>query len=64
MRELDYACYWHLPPLYSADNFYRSSTNVFPGIVSIDMLCLPNGDARKVEGMRAVSGPDDWPLAG
>lgn len=63
MHELDYACYWHLPPLFTPDNFYRNATNIFPGIVSIDMLCLPKNDVRKVEGMRAVAGPDDWPLA-
>ncbi len=63
IRDLGYACYWHLPPLYQPDNFYRNPTNVFPGIVSIDMLCLPGGDPRKVEGMRPVTGPDDWPLA-
>ena len=63
IREFGYTCYWHLPPLYRPDNFYRNRTNVFPGIVSIDMLCLPSGDTRKVEGMRPVMGPDDWPLA-
>lgn len=63
MRELDYVCYWHLPPLFASDNFYGNSTNIFPGVVSIDMLCLPKSDARKVEGMRPVIGLDDWPLA-
>ena len=62
IRDLDYTCYWHLPPLYHPDNFYRNPTNVFPGIVSIDMLCLPSGDVRKVEGMKPVSGPEDWPF--
>jgi FkbM family methyltransferase len=60
---LDYVAYWHLPPLYSPDNFYRNPTNVFPGTVSIDMMCLPKSDTRKVEGMRPVAGPDDWPFA-
>ena len=62
IRDLDYVAYWHLPPLYSPDNFYRNPTNVFPGIVSIDMLCLPRSDTRKIEGMKPVSGPDDWPF--
>jgi FkbM family methyltransferase len=62
IRDLDYACYWHLPPLYTADNFYGNPTNVFPRIVSIDMMCLPNGDPRTVEGMKPVTGPDDWPF--
>jgi len=59
---IDYVPYWHLPPLYSPDNFFRNPTNVFPGIVSVDMMCLPRTDPRKVEGMRPVAGPDDWPF--
>jgi FkbM family methyltransferase len=61
--DLDYIPYWHLPPLYSPDNFYGNPTNVFPGTVSIDMMCLPKGDGRKIVGMQPVAGPDDWPLA-
>jgi FkbM family methyltransferase len=60
--DLNYTCYWHLPPLYAPDNFYGNATNVFPGIVSIDMMCLPKGDGRSVEGMKPVAGPDDWPF--
>jgi FkbM family methyltransferase len=63
IQKLGYTCYWHLPPLFHPDNFYRNPNNVFPGIVSVDMLCLPNSDTRKVEGLRPVTGPDDWPLS-
>ncbi len=62
LGEMDYALYWHLPPLYSADNLFGNPTNVFPGIVSIDMLCVPASDARKIVGMRPVAGPHDWPF--
>jgi len=31
IRELGYSCYWHPPPLYHPENFYRNPTNVFPG---------------------------------
>lgn len=61
LRALDYALYWHLPPLFSADNFDNNPDNVFGHIVSIDMLCLPAGDGRKIVGMRPVEGPDHWP---
>ena len=63
IRDLDYVLYWHLPPLYSPNNFYSNQNNIFPGFVSIDMLCLPRSDARKVEGMRPVAEADDWPLS-
>jgi FkbM family methyltransferase len=60
--DLDYTAYWHLPPLYSADNFYHNPTNVFPGIVSLNMLCFPSNDARTLKGLKRVAGPGDWPL--
>jgi len=62
IHQLDYVLYWHLPAFYRVDNFYSNSTNLWPGLVSIDMLCLPSSDSRKIEGMRPVNGPDDWPF--
>jgi FkbM family methyltransferase len=59
---LDYVLYWHLPPLFRADNFYGNAANLWPGTVSIDMLCMPKSDGRKIEGMRPVDGPDDVPF--
>lgn len=63
IRDLDYVPYWHLPPLYDVENFYQNQTDVFPGILSVNMLCLPSGDGRHIKGMRPVAGPDDWPLS-
>ena len=63
IRDLDYVPYWHLPPLYDADNFYQNQTNVFPGVLSLNMMCLPSGDGRHIVGMRPIAGPDDWPLS-
>jgi FkbM family methyltransferase len=60
--DLGYKAYWHTPRLFRPDNFYRNPENVFPGIVSIDMLCMPKGDGRKIEGMRLVNGIDDIPF--
>ena len=63
IRSLGYELYWHCPPLYSANNFYGNATNLWPGIVSIDMLALPKNRAGDISGLRPVTGPDDWPLA-
>lgn len=62
LLDLDYVLYWHLPPLFVPDNFYGNRTNLWPGTVSIDMLCMPKSDDRKIEGMRPVTGPGDWPF--
>lgn len=38
---LDYRVYWHTPPLFNPDNFYAETENIYPGIVSLNILCLP-----------------------
>lgn len=40
---LDYWCAFHLPPLYNPDNFFRNPTNPWGNVVSINMVCVPNG---------------------
>jgi FkbM family methyltransferase len=56
---LGYRCYWHLPPLYNPDNFKKHQQDIFGRIVSVNMLCLPEGDTLDVSRLRPVSGPDD-----
>lgn len=41
IRSQRYRIYRHLPPLFSPANFARNPENVFPGIVSSNLLCLP-----------------------
>jgi FkbM family methyltransferase len=61
ITELGYRLYWHLPPLFSANNFARNPENVFPGIVSVNMLGVPNDMPTQFTGFRQVTGPDDQP---
>jgi len=41
LRDLGYACYWRFPPLFSPDNPRGNRDDVFAGMVSVNMLCLP-----------------------
>jgi FkbM family methyltransferase len=58
LQLLGYTLYWHLPPLFNPSNFAQYKENVFPGIVSVNMLCLPRPDMDSF-GLRRVRGPDD-----
>jgi FkbM family methyltransferase len=40
---LGYDAYWHRPPLFNPNNFFGNAQNVFPNIVSINMVCVPKG---------------------
>jgi len=37
---LDYEMYWHMPPLFNPNNYFRNPTNVFSNIVSGNLLCV------------------------
>ena len=58
--ELGYNMWWHLPPLFNPSNFAGASQNIFGGIVSINLLCLPEEEPAKISGLRPVPGPKDW----
>lgn len=58
---LGYAAYWHLPPLFSPGNFAGDAEDIFPGVVSINMLCTPAEVNLPVSGVRKIISPDeDW----
>jgi FkbM family methyltransferase len=60
LMSLDYDCYWDLPVMYRRGNFYANPENVFSQIRSINMLCVPKKANANIEGMRRVTGPNDW----
>lgn len=41
LEEFGYAAYWHMPPLYNPNNFFRCAENIFPNVVSINWLAVP-----------------------
>ena len=66
IRQLDklgYECWWHTPPMFNPDNAAGRQENVFPGILSLNLVCLPKERPMVMDGFRKVAGPDDWPLS-
>ena len=59
LLEFGYRLYWHLPPLYSVENFRGDPENIFDGIVSINLLGLPAERTQTLSGFREVTHPDD-----
>lgn len=53
-----YAMYWHRPPLYNSGNFRGNRVNVFPNIVSLNMLCVHRSARAEIGGFRPVIVPD------
>jgi FkbM family methyltransferase len=51
--DLGYRLYWHRPLLFSEKNWRKEERNVFGGIISINMICVPE------ELNAAVTGSDE-----
>jgi FkbM family methyltransferase len=59
--DLGYTVYWHLPRLYNPANFYGIAEDIFPNIVSVNILCIPNEANPDIPGLRRVTSPrDSW----
>lgn len=61
IMERGYDLWWHFPPLFNADNFSGKTENLWPGMVSVNMLCVPKGFTVDLRGFQEVDGPDDLP---
>jgi len=57
LMDLGYRLYWHLAPLFSADNYYANPTNEFGRLVSANMLGIPAEREFPVVGLRPVTSP-------
>ena len=41
LRSLNYALYWDTPKLFNPKNYFGKKEDKYPGIISINMLCVP-----------------------
>ena len=54
---LGYAMYWHLPPMFNPNNHRGATENLFPGIVSLNVLCVSRSMNQRIEGLAPVVVP-------
>ncbi|MBU0995462.1 MAG: FkbM family methyltransferase [Proteobacteria bacterium] len=54
IRSLNYRMFWHLPPLFNPNNFAGNKTDIHPGIVSVNMLCLHHSIHPDLNGFSEV----------
>ena len=40
IKNMGYILFWHLPPLYNPHNFLKNTENIFPKVISCNMLCI------------------------
>lgn len=56
-----YKLWWHLPALYNPDNFAGVPNNHYPGIVSVNMIALPQEHGSPAQGFKPVTSVDEHP---
>ncbi len=61
LMALDYKVWWHCPPLFNPDNFFRNPNNMFQNLVSINVLCQPAEAMKPIHGLREVRTFDEAP---
>lgn len=59
---LGYRAYWHIAPLFNANNYFAVKDNVFGNTVSLNVLCLPNEVEQNIQGLAEVKSADDFPI--
>lgn len=58
---LGYRLFWHLPPLYDPNNFYRNPMNEFGRTVSVNMLGIHSSVPTNISGLREIKdAQSDW----
>lgn len=61
IESYSYDAYWHFARLYNPENFARNPTDLFPGVSSINLLCIPKERPFKVAGpIRVESVRETW----
>ena len=59
----DYRLWWHMPPLFNPGNFLGIAENIYPALVSVNLLCLPKEMQMPVEGLHEVTDANFHPHA-
>ncbi len=58
IHDLGYDLFWHLPYMYNPNNMQGEQENIFPDLVSINMLCIPAEQGIEVPGLSRVEVPE------
>jgi FkbM family methyltransferase len=51
---MDYGLFWHTPYMYNPQNYARDTEDIFPGVISINMICIPAELRMEMDGFLPV----------
>ncbi|NTW85116.1 MAG: putative sugar O-methyltransferase [Holophagaceae bacterium] len=56
VMDMGYRLWWHISPFFVSENFKESPENIFPGMVSLNILALPS-DMKPIDGLQPILAP-------
>ena len=62
LMELGYRLWWHVFPVYTANNFYKCEDNPFPNIVMIHLIAAHKDSGMNIQDLTEVTSPDQFPV--
>ncbi|MDQ2101939.1 protein arginine N-methyltransferase [Azospirillum isscasi] len=57
LQGLGYRLWWHVVPIYDPANFAGNAYDAFPGVISLNLLGLPEGRPNPLPNLPPVTGP-------
>lgn len=57
---LGYRVWWHRVPLFNPGNGRGVAEDIFNGLLTVNILCLPEERAGTINGLTPVTGVSDW----
>lgn len=61
IQQMEYRAWWHTPAYFNKDNWAKNPVNAWPGIVSMNMLCVPRSRKANMTGMVEILSADERP---
>ena len=62
IMSMGYRLYWHAPPLFNPDNYAGDDDNIFPGVISVNMVCIHHDEKVTVETLPEIVDPTCHPM--
>lgn len=62
LLSLGYRLWWHLPRLFSPDNFFGVADDVYGRIVAVNLVCVPRELTSNIQGLTEVADPTFHPM--
>ena len=59
---LDYKLYWHLPPLFNKNNYFKEEENIFKNLISVNMFCVHKDTNVEVNDKEEILDSSSHPM--